>query len=159
MLKDPSKITLVTSQGDITLTYSEARTLFLELPKILKCCWESTEFYSDVEKLTQDFEVGVNTILHTKDGRQIGNAIVTAKEGEYYAVKTDYGNNVVLTRAEINEMFYVAWCHLQGEYATAGLSCEAMQRIASEDHKHRVDTKALKQCSTLHKRLEICRIV
>lgn len=52
--------------------------------------------------------LGVNTILHTKDGRMIGNAIIIAKSGELWTIKTDYGNECTLTLGEIDEQFYIA---------------------------------------------------
>lgn len=57
----------------------------------------------------------INTILHTKDGRKIGNAIVISNEGIYNNVKTDYGNEVRLTDREIDELFYVAYSEFSEE--------------------------------------------
>ena len=36
----------------------------------------------------------INTILHTKDGRKIGNAIITGREGVFWKIMTDYGNEM-----------------------------------------------------------------
>ena len=54
----------------------------------------------------------INTILHTKDGRRIGNAIIIGRDGEYYVIKTDYGNELKLTYAEIKEEFNIAFLNL-----------------------------------------------
>lgn len=51
--------------------------------------------------------IEINTVLHTKDGRKIGNAIVIGYEGKYNVIKTDYGNKVRLTCDEIKEFFHV----------------------------------------------------
>ncbi len=48
-----------------------------------------------------------NTILYTKDGRKIGNAIITKPEGAISHVKTDYGNSLKLTSDQIYDMFYI----------------------------------------------------
>jgi hypothetical protein len=53
----------------------------------------------------------VNTILRTKDGRLMGNAIVVGHErvpfsiGFRNVIKTDYGNEARLTDGEIEELF------------------------------------------------------
>ena len=52
------------------------------------------------------------TVLHTKDGRNIGNGIVLEVHYSlyfepYYLVKTDFGNLLRLTDLEINELFYI----------------------------------------------------
>jgi hypothetical protein len=53
-------------------------------------------------------KIKVNTILKTKDGRQVGNAIVIEEFIEHYwEIKTDYGNTMVLNENEIREMFYI----------------------------------------------------
>lgn len=71
----------------------------------------------------------VNTILHTKDGREIGNAIVIKNEGNFNIVKTDYGNEVKLTDREIEKLFYVA--HLDEP--------EELRSFAQESHKYSVN--------------------
>jgi hypothetical protein len=53
----------------------------------------------------------VGQILFTKDGRKTGNAIVTGKEfidgfGEVYFCRTDFGNTLRLTTAELVRNFY-----------------------------------------------------
>jgi hypothetical protein len=79
----------------------------------------------------------INTILHTKDGRRIGNAIIIKREGYYWTVKTDYGSEVMLTSEEIDELFYIAYSNLNKE--TDGYSCEETQAMMQSDHKHRVN--------------------
>lgn len=65
------------------------------------------EYMRTHHKPKQTFEI--NTILHTKDGRQIGNAIIIGKDGEYNIIKTDYGNECRLTDGELEEAFYIAY--------------------------------------------------
>ena len=50
----------------------------------------------------------INTPLFTKDGRQIGNAIIIAepKSGTFFTIKTDYGNEVRLSKYEIESLFH-----------------------------------------------------
>lgn len=50
-----------------------------------------------------------NTVLHTRDGRYIGNAIVIGHTDTANIIKTDYGNVVVRTDEEIEEGFRVAY--------------------------------------------------
>lgn len=54
----------------------------------------------------------VNSILYTKDGRKIGNALIIAtrnsehiKEKIYDAI-TDYGNTLSLTKREVKEYYH-----------------------------------------------------
>ncbi len=54
-----------------------------------------------------------NTLLATKDGRKIGNAIIFNIEGEVYHAVTDYGNVLRLLKSEIDE-----WYHI-GEVSTS----------------------------------------
>ena len=60
-------------------------------------------------------QLKLNTILHTKDGRKIGNAIITAVNKDIFEVTTDYGNKVTLTGYEIYDLFYIA-CNDVQEY-------------------------------------------
>ena len=51
------------------------------------------------------------TVLHTRDGRKIGNAIVTGLEAhdeldKVAHIETDYGNTAILTIPELNKLFY-----------------------------------------------------
>jgi uncharacterized protein YcsI (UPF0317 family) len=48
----------------------------------------------------------VNTVLHTKDGRQIGNAIVINHITDFNIIKTDYGHTCKFTDDEIESFFY-----------------------------------------------------
>ena len=60
------------------------------------------------------------TILQTKDGRKIGNAIIISVEEikiryrtkderitTLYRMETDFGNTFKMIRAEIDELFYI----------------------------------------------------
>lgn len=66
----------------------------------------------------------INTILQTKDGRIIGNAIVIKSEGSENEIKTDYGNTCVLSDKEIIDLFYIREENEQDEAFT---------------HKNRID--------------------
>ena len=57
----------------------------------------------------------VNTILQTKDGRVIGNAIIIGKDQVYNIIKTDYGNEARLTDNEIKDRFYIIHPYLIDE--------------------------------------------
>lgn len=46
------------------------------------------------------------TALATRNGRHIGNAVVTGKKGPYTQIVTDAGNILNLTRNELNELFH-----------------------------------------------------
>jgi hypothetical protein len=59
--------------------------------------------------------IKVGTVLHTKDGRVVGNAVVIETTTSLfcetiYTIKTDFGNIINLTLFDIWDMFYV------GEY-------------------------------------------
>lgn len=73
----------------------------------------------------------VNTVLHTKDGRKIGNAIIIGKDDKYNIIKTDYGNECKFTDEEIKECFYIAYADLTEEE-------KAYIRETIDDHKHSV---------------------
>ena len=66
--------------------------------------------------------IKAGAILHTKDGRKIGNAIITGLgEDGMFEVKTDYGNTVKYSQEEIDNNFWVAYTDLpddQRQYAT-----------------------------------------
>lgn len=83
--------------------------------------------------------LNINTILHTKCGSVIGNAIVTGHEGYYWEVTTDYGNKVRFTIEEIDIYFNIAWSNYSKE--VEGYNCQEMQEMMSSDHKHRVNIK------------------
>jgi len=57
----------------------------------------------------------INTVLHTKDGRKIGNAIITGKDDKYNIIKTDYGNECKFTDEEIKKHFHIAYSRLTNE--------------------------------------------
>lgn len=48
----------------------------------------------------------LNTVLYTKDGRKIGNAIVIKIDREIITIKTDYGNNLTMTYRDVEDLFY-----------------------------------------------------
>jgi len=50
-------------------------------------------------------DVGVT--LFTRDGRVVGNAIVIEKFGDLWRVETDFGNQMTMTKNEVD-----AWYHL-----------------------------------------------
>ncbi len=57
-------------------------------------------------------EIKINTILYTKDGRKIGNAIVrkvSKMPGDItiYDIKTDYGHSILFTKEEIEGFFHI----------------------------------------------------
>ena len=49
----------------------------------------------------------INTVLYTKNGKDIGNAIITDVEGEVYELTTDYGNVIRLNKSKIEKLFYI----------------------------------------------------
>jgi hypothetical protein len=73
----------------------------------------------------------VNTVLHTKDGRKIGNAIIVGKDDKYNIIKTDYGNECKFTDGEIEECFYIGYSDLTDEE-------KQYVRETIGDHKHSV---------------------
>lgn len=73
----------------------------------------------------------INTVLHTKDGRKIGNAIIIGKDDKYNIIKTDYGNECKFTDEEIKECFYIAYSDLMEEE-------KQYIKEAIGDHKHSV---------------------
>lgn len=81
--------------------------------------------------------LGINTILHTKDGRRIGNAIVTGRIDFHWKVKTDYGNETFLTTEDIEKYFYIAYVNFTEE--KDGMTQEMAQEMMALDHKHRVN--------------------
>ena len=77
-------------------------------------------------------QVESGTILHTRDGRKIGNAIVTGLEahdelGKVAHIETDYGNTAILTMTELDKLFYT------GEFQ----SLEEWQAEKQVDPQHR----------------------
>lgn len=52
--------------------------------------------------------IKINTVLYTKDGRKIGNAIVNGNTHKGYMIITDHGNTAgPLIAEEIEELFYI----------------------------------------------------
>lgn len=52
------------------------------------------------------------TLLHTKDGRRFGNAIILdavphPESGTAFAIETDFGNRATLTAAQIKSLFFI----------------------------------------------------
>ncbi len=80
--------------------------------------------------------LGVNTILHTKDGRKIGNGIIVQYKNGFWKIRTDYGNIVTMTIQELESTFYIAYEDLTIE--NAGMTCNEAQKMMSSNHKHRV---------------------
>lgn len=55
-----------------------------------------------------EIELTKNTILQTKDGRVIGNAIIiNISPCGIFTIKTDYGNTSTFTKQELLNIFYV----------------------------------------------------
>lgn len=50
--------------------------------------------------------IPINTILYTKDGRKVGNAIVYGYNKDKITLRTDYGSFVTMTLKEIDDSFY-----------------------------------------------------
>ena len=48
-----------------------------------------------------------NTILFTKDGRHIGNAIVSGHQDDLVIITTDYGSVLTFSVESIKELFYI----------------------------------------------------
>ena len=48
----------------------------------------------------------INTILETKDGRKIGNAIIVGICAHGFNIVTDYGTKITFSKNEIEELFY-----------------------------------------------------
>lgn len=83
-----------------------------------------------------DHTLDVNTILHTKDGSKIGNAIVTGRYLYKWEITTDYGNKCQFTTEEIEKHFNIAWHNYSKE--VHGYTCDEMQQMMREGHKYRV---------------------
>jgi len=67
----------------------------------------------------------VNQILYTKDGRYVGNAIITKITGESITAKTDYGNEIHLSLSEISKFYHTESAHFLGQPI-----------VTDETHKH-----------------------
>lgn len=86
---------------------------------------------NELSEISQSHLFNVNTVLHTKDGRIIGNAIIIGHEDKFNIVKTDYGNTCRLTDKEIKEWFYTAYSDSSEE------EIQYMRETIGE-HKHSV---------------------
>ena len=58
------------------------------------------------------YEYDINTVLYTKDGRRLGNALIVGYNRNHdceptYIIKTDYGNELRMTAERIESAFYV----------------------------------------------------
>ena len=64
-------------------------------------------------------KLGINTVLFTKDGRKIGNAIIIGMvditKDMLYIIKTDYGHITNLNFEDLNEFFYFDFNVYTGE--------------------------------------------
>ena len=76
-------------------------------------------------------ELEIKTILHTKDGRKIGNAVIIGKDGYRWTVKTDYGNTLKMTSQEIHSFFHIAFLDSPDP--------KAVMEMMQKDHKHLVN--------------------
>jgi len=94
----------------------------------------SGEFLKEVipESEVPKYPLSINTILHTKDGRKFGNAIIIGGCAENWTIKTDYGNTLVFNRIQIHELYYVAYTN---EYS--GQELTDIQEMQAANHKHR----------------------
>ena len=75
----------------------------------------------------------LNTILHTKDGRKIGNAIITkVNQNNTFDITTDYGN-ICKEKSEddINGLFYITF---DDDYLA-----KELQELSLIGHKHKVE--------------------
>lgn len=52
-------------------------------------------------------EIEVNTQLYTKDGRVVGNAIITSVKGDDVKYRTDYGYTVASTKQQVRAQFWL----------------------------------------------------
>lgn len=96
-----------TNKGLLSIKYT--------LPKELVECWEPV--YEPVIKYAK------NTALLTKDGRVVGNAIITDYLDGNYLITTDYGNKIRFSEKEVESQWYI------GKIKTVG------------NHKHAVKAK------------------
>lgn len=74
-------------------------------------------------------EIEVNTQLYTKDGRVVGNAIITWVNGDDVEYRTDYGYTVASTKQKVRENFWLD---------TEVYSPREIQLFRKLKHKHAV---------------------
>lgn len=80
-------------------------------------CVLALKIAKELEKkpITKNFPHG--TILRTKDGRKVGNAVITGRcfsmksVDDLYLIRTDVGNEVRVTDEEICEMFHTVYSY------------------------------------------------
>lgn len=103
------------------------------------------------------YKYDINTVLYTKDGRRLGNALIVGYDvyDQYsrptYIIKTDYGNELKMTAAAIESNFYVgSVCsashkHYRGTFVTK----ETLNASTSADSKQAdaCKTKSREECS------------
>lgn len=102
------------------------------------------------------YKYDINTVLYTKDGRRLGNAlIVRYAQDPYskptYVIKTDYGNELSMTAEQMEGSFYVgSVCsashkHFRGTFVTK----ETLNALTSADSKQAeaCKTKSREECS------------
>lgn len=58
-------------------------------------------------KENQDTDYCIGRILFTRNGRKIGNAIITGETEEHWIIETDYGNQVTLGLGELETLFHL----------------------------------------------------
>lgn len=104
------------------------------------------------------YKYDINTVLYTKDGRRLGNALIVGYDvyAQYlskpiYIIKTDYGNELKMTAEQIESSFYVgSVCsashkHFRGTFVTK----ETLNALTSADSKQAeaCKTKSREECS------------
>jgi len=57
--------------------------------------------------MNTELPIPINTVLYTKDGRNVGNAFIVAHEKGRYVVKTDYGAYAHFTPEKVEALFYL----------------------------------------------------
>lgn len=88
------------------------------------------------------YKYDINTVLYTKDGRRLGNALIVRYWQDLYSkpayvVKTDYGNELTMTAEQIEGSFYVgSVCsashkHFRGTFCTK----ETLNELSATDSK------------------------
>lgn len=102
------------------------------------------------------YEYDINTVLYTKDGRRLGNALIVGYSCNHdceptYIIKTDYGNELRTTAEQIEGSFYVgSVCsashkHFRGTFCTK----ETLNASTAADSKQAeaCKTKSREECS------------
>jgi hypothetical protein len=82
----------------------------------------------------------INTLLQTKDGRIIGNAIIAEHQEEFNIIKTDYGNPVMLNDKEVNKLFFIGVIsddshkHFNHDFPTPKVKCSHCGKMHKNDY-------------------------